>query len=175
MPINPVTRMFATRFNRIAAWLVALLLVATAWMLAERYLDTDAPTDLAVVQPEECDLNTGACSTVLPLGGEVRLTITPRPIPMLRELTLELELDTTARVALEEPDALELDLAGVEMYMGFQRPRLEHTGGGLYRGTTTLPICTTESMTWAATAMPAGTPEASFVQFRFVTARDHQP
>lgn len=165
--------MFTSRFNRVAAWLVALLLLASAWMLAERYLDEGAPTDLTVVQPDECDLNTSACSTTLPLGGEVRLAITPRPVPMLRELTLELELDAAARAALEEPDALELDLAGVEMYMGFQRPRLEHTGGGRYRGTTTLPICTTESMTWAATAMPAGTPAASFVQFRFVTARDH--
>lgn len=167
--------MFAARFNRIAAWLVALLLVATAWMLAERYLDGGAPADLAVVQPGKCDLNAGPCSTPLPQGGEVRLAITPRPVSMLRELTMELKLDDTAHAALEEPDALELDLAGVEMYMGFQRPRLEHTGDGLYRGTTTLPICATESMTWAATAMPASTPEASFVQFRFVTTRDHRP
>lgn len=165
--------MLTSRFNRIAAWLVALLLIASAWVLAERYLYGGATTGLPVVQPEDCDLNAGPCSTELAEGGTITLAISPRPVPMLRELELRLELDKQAQDALGTPDTLELDLAGVEMFMGYQRPTLEHAGEGHYRGTTTLPICVTESMTWAATVMPADAPDNAFAQFRFVTARDH--
>lgn len=165
--------MFTHRFNRIAAWLVALLLLASAWILAERYLDDGAPMGLPVVLPEDCDLNAAPCSAELAAGGTVTLAISPRPVPMLRELQLRLVLDEQARAMLGTPETLELDLAGVEMFMGYQRPALEHGGEGRYHGTTTLPICVTESMTWAATAMPAGAPDEAFAQFRFVTARDH--
>lgn len=165
--------MFARRLNRIAAWLVALLLLATAWMLAERYLNDGAPMGLPVVLPEDCDLNAGPCTAKRARGGTITLDISPRPVPMLRELELRLMLDEPARAALGTPDTLELDLAGVEMFMGYQRPALEHAGEGRYHGTTTLPVCVTESMTWAATAMPSGAPDEAFAQFRFVTARDH--
>ncbi|WP_018875915.1 MULTISPECIES: hypothetical protein [unclassified Thioalkalivibrio] len=163
----------AKGFNRLAPWLVAVLLLATAWVLAERYLDTGGSGGITIVQPEDCDLNAGPCSADHPAGGTLTLGITPRPVPMLQPLELTLELDPAARGNLGEPEALELDLAGVEMYMGFQRPRLEHTGGGRYVGETTLPICTTEAMTWAATVMPAGDADAARVQFRFVTRRSH--
>lgn len=162
----------ARRFNRIAAWLVAALLLAVAWVLAEQYLDTGGSGDVTILQPGECDLNAGPCTATHPAGGTLTLEITPRPVPMLQPLSLTLDLDATARTRLGDPEALELDLAGVEMYMGFQRPRLEHVGDGRYTGETTLPICTTESMTWAATVMPAGDPDGARVQFRFVTRRD---
>ena len=163
----------AARFNRIAPWLVAVLLVASAWVLAERYLDTGTPDGITIVQPADCDLNAGPCTAKHPAGGEIVLDITPRPVPMLRPLRLVLELDSAARASLDGPDALDLDLAGVEMYMGFQRPRLLHAGDGRFEGETTLPICTTEAMTWAATVMPADQPDAARVQFRFVTRREH--
>ncbi|WP_018861021.1 MULTISPECIES: hypothetical protein [unclassified Thioalkalivibrio] len=165
--------MFTHRFNRIAAWLVALLLLATAWVLADRYLDDGGSVGLPVVQPEACDLNAGSCTAELAEGGTITLAISPRPVPMLSELQLQLVLDQQAQEVLGTHDTLELDLAGVEMFMGYQRPTLEHTGEGRYHGTTTLPICVTESMTWAATVMPAGAPDEAFAQFRFVTARDH--
>ncbi|WP_017942969.1 MULTISPECIES: hypothetical protein [unclassified Thioalkalivibrio] len=163
----------AKGFNRVAPWLVAVLLLATAWVLADRYLDTGGSGGITIVQPDDCDLNAAPCSAPHPAGGTLTLAITPRPVPMLQPLGLTLELDAAARASLGEPEALELDLAGVEMYMGFQRPRLEHTGDGRYTGETTLPICTTEAMTWAATVMPAGDPDAARVQFRFVTRRSH--
>ncbi|WP_019595155.1 hypothetical protein [Thioalkalivibrio sp. ALM2T] len=163
----------AMRFNRVAPWLVAILLLATAWVLADRYLDTGGSGDVTILQPGECDLNVAACTATHPAGGTLTLEIAPRPVPMLQPLALTLDLDATARTHLGHPEALELDLAGVEMYMGFQRPRLEHAGDGRYTGETTLPICTTEAMTWAATVMPAGDPDAARVQFRFVTRRSH--
>ncbi|MGM0553361.1 MAG: hypothetical protein ACQETK_06115 [Pseudomonadota bacterium] len=163
----------AAGFNRAAPWLVAVLLVASAWVAAERFLDPRASEGITVIQPADCDLNTGPCTASHPTGGAITLDITPRPVPMLQPLRLVLELDPAARASLGNPDALDLDLAGVEMYMGFQRPRLRRVGDGRFEGETTLPVCTTEAMTWAATVMPADRPGAARVQFRFVTRRDH--
>ena len=161
-------------FNRLAPWLVAGLLLASAWVLAQQYLDAGTGNNgVSIVQPQECDLNATPCPAEHPAGGQVTLAITPRPVPMLQELDLRLELDAAAQASLGRPETIELDLSGVEMYMGFQRPRLEHVGGGRYDGKTTLPVCTADSMTWAATVMPSGQPDAARVQFRFVTARDH--
>ena len=162
---------FAQLFNRTAPWLVAVLLLATAWVAADRYLGSGPGSDLTVVEPDTCDLNAGPCSAAHPDGGMLTLSIDPHPVPMLQPLQLELTLDTAAQAALGDPAALELDLAGVEMYMGYQRPRLERSAPGHYTGTATLPVCTTESMTWAATVMPAGQPQQARVQFRFVTVR----
>ncbi|WP_018936393.1 hypothetical protein [Thioalkalivibrio sp. ALJ24] len=161
----------ARRFNRIAPWLVAGLLLAAVWVAADRYLaGGGGGDDVVVVTPEICDLNAGPCAVQHPDGGEMTLEITPRPVPMLRELELHLRHDGRGG---SEPEWIELDFAGVEMYMGFQRPRLERVGPGEYAGTTTLPICTTEAMTWAATVLPEGDGDAARVQYRFVTARDH--
>lgn len=162
---------FARTFNQVAPWLVAGLLLATLWVLADRHLaGGGGGDDVAVLTPEICDLNEGPCSIRHPDGGEVSLEITPRPVPMLRELELQLEYRGPGS---PDPEWVELDFAGVEMYMGYQRPRLERVGPGAYAGTTTLPICTTEAMTWAATVLPEGNGEAARVQYRFVTARDH--
>lgn len=162
------------QFNRLAPWLVAVLLLASAWILAQQYLDGGTGNNgVRIVQPQECDLNAGPCHAEHPAGGQITLAITPRPVPMLQELDLRLELDADAQDRLGRPETIALDLAGVEMYMGFQRPHLERVGDGRYEGTTTLPVCTADSMTWSATVMPSGQADAARVQFRFVTARDH--
>ncbi len=160
----------ARRFNRVAPWLVAGLLLAAGWVAADRYLHGGADGDIVVVTPEICDLNAGPCAVRHPEGGEMTLEISPRPVPMLRELELHLRHDGRGG---SDPEWIELDFAGVEMYMGFQRPRLERVGPGEYAGTTTLPICTTEAMTWAITVLPEGDGDAAQVQYRLVTRRDH--
>ncbi|MFO8005018.1 hypothetical protein [Thioalkalivibrio sp.] len=151
--------------GRLAPWVVGVLALAALWVWADRLLPGGEPAGMAVLGPEDCDLNLQACTAELPSGRQVTLDLQPRPMPALQPLEVRLELTG------QDPDWVELDLAGVEMYMGFNRSRLERVGPGSYRGQTVLPVCASEAMTWAATVLPDGAQDRGEVQFRFLTRR----
>lgn len=152
--------------GRLAPWIAGLLLLAALWIWADRLLPPGGDAHaLKIVGPEVCDLNQQACGAEPASGGQVRLDLQPRPMPSLQPLEVSLELTG------QDPDWVELDLAGVDMYMGFNRSRLERVGPGRYRGEAVLPVCASEAMTWAATVLPEGDAERGEVQFRFVTRR----
>jgi hypothetical protein len=153
--------------GRLAPWVAGLLALAALWVWADRLLPGGDSAAFPVIGPEACDLNQRACAADLPGGGRARLEMQPRPMPTLQPLEVTLEL--TGR----DPDWVEMDLAGVEMYMGFNRTRLERVGPGRYRGEAVLPVCSSgQAMTWAATLLPADGQEArGEAQFRFVARR----
>jgi hypothetical protein len=150
---------------RFAPWILLLLLAVALGIWAQRFLEQPGDPGMVVLEAEDCDLNAEVCAVSLPAGGAARLGLWPRPAPTLQPLTLELEL--TAR----DPSWVEVDLAGVEMFLGHHRARLERVSSGTYRGELILPACTSHSMTWAATVLPEGDPERAEVQFRFVVRR----
>ncbi|MCA1790797.1 MAG: hypothetical protein LC667_13340 [Thioalkalivibrio sp.] len=150
---------------RLAPWVVGLLALAALWVWADRLLPGGDQAGMAVLGPDDCDLNLQACTAQLPSGLQVSLDLQPRPMPTLQPLEVRLELTG------QDPEWVELDLAGVEMYMGFNRSRLERVAPGSYRGQTVLPVCASEAMTWAATVLPEGEQERTTVQFRFLTRR----
>ena len=151
--------------GRLAPWVVGVLALAALWVWADRLLPGGDPAGIAVLGPDDCDLNLQACTAELPSGLRVSLDLQPRPMPTLQPLEVRLELTG------QDPEWVELDLAGVEMYMGFNRSRLERVGPGSYRGETVLPVCASEAMTWAATVLPEGEQDRGEVQFRFLTRR----
>lgn len=103
--------------------------------------------DLSVQPDPACDLHQGPCSVVLPGGGSVQVSITPRPIPMVAPLRMD--------VAVTGRDAgkVEIDFAGVDMNMGYNRPELSAQGGGRFTGEGSLPVCVTGTMDWRATVL----------------------
>jgi hypothetical protein len=153
--------------GRLAPWVAGLLVLAALWVWADRMLPGSGTADFPVIGPEACDLNQRACTVDLAAGGYARLEMQPRPMLPLQPLAVHLEL--TGR----DPDWVELDLAGVEMYMGFNRTRLDRVGPGRYQGEAILPVCTSgEAMTWAATLLPGGGTETrGEAQFRFAAGR----
>lgn len=153
------------RLTRLMPWLAGLAALGALWVWADRLVPGGDASTLTVVAPEDCDLNRSACAAELPSGGRALLDLEPRPMPTLEPLAVTLQLTG------EDPEWVELDLTGVEMYMGFNRARLERVGPGSYRGEAVLPVCASESMTWAATLLPEGEAERGQVQFRFVTRR----
>jgi len=122
----------------------------------------------ATVEPG-CDLHKRACVARLPDGGRIELSITPRPIPMITPLLVEVK--TTGI----EASKVEVDFAGVDMNMGYNRPELTGAGAaspGLFRAEAMLPVCVTGKMAWAATVLVETGRERIAAPFRFNSVPD---
>ena len=104
-----------------------------------------AKADLTVSPAAACDLQQQACHADLPGGGRIELSLTPRPIPVVKPIQVSVALTGIAARTLE------IDFAGVDMNMGYNRLSLVAAGGGRYEGTAMLPVCVTGRMAWRAT------------------------
>lgn len=110
-----------------------------------------------------CDLNRSPCTIELPEGGKVELTISPRPIPVLKPLKIQ------ATVSNGKVRKMEIDFAGVDMKMGLNRPQLTDRGNGRFEGEANLPVCVTGGMAWEATLIIEAAGTVVSAPFRFVT------
>jgi len=117
--------------------------------------------DVTITPDPACDLHQQACAVSLPGGGQLRLGITPRPVPVMQPLEVSVELfGTTAR-------AIMVDFSGVTMYMGLNQAQLREVAPGRFAGKLILPSCVTGRMAWQATVwVEAGTTRYA-VPFRF--------
>lgn len=109
---------------------------------------------------EQCDLNKGACTSSVN-GTEITLSVSPHPIPIARPLGIEVNMNgLTAQ-------KIELDISGVNMYMGYNRVALTSTQSGQFVGTSMLAFCTLEKMVWQLTLM-IHQPDGSQIQVPFL-------
>lgn len=150
---------------RALPWLAGLLALAALWVWADRLLPRADTAGLAILAVSDCDLNLRDCEARLPSGESVSVRIEPRPAMALQPLSLEM------RFSRQDPRWLDVDLAGVEMFMGHHRVRLDRAETGVYRGDVLLPVCASEAMTWSATVLPEGDAERAEFQFQFVSRR----
>lgn len=122
----------------------------------------DPKTDLTLPL-SSCNLGRHACTATLPDGGRLEFSIEPRPIPPLKPLRLQA---TFSGVEVRE---VAVDLAGAEMQMGYNRPRLERQSGGdeRFTGEASLPVCVTGSMAWNVTVIVDTGKAILAVPFRF--------
>jgi hypothetical protein len=102
----------------------------------------------------------------VPGGGRIELSIAPRPIPMVAPLVVEVKLAGIA------PAKVEVDFAGVDMNMGFNRPELAAAGPGLFRSEAMLPVCVTGKMAWQATVIVEADRQRIAAPFRFNSVPD---
>jgi hypothetical protein len=119
--------------------LAALIGVAAlvGWPLLNPDIVEQAPLD------PSCDLRLGPCESVLPGGGRVWLSVEPRDARALQPLRLEV------RVSGLYAHGVEVDFKGVDMRMGYNRPRLARDGDR-YTGETVLAACRLPAMRWEA-------------------------
>lgn len=134
-----------------------------AWRLGPVLEPT--PVRVAALNPE-CDLRVGACTVSFADGSRVRLEIRPEGIPLITPLSLGVMVEGI------QPSAAQVDFAGYDMDMGFNRTDLAPGAEpGHFEGSGMLPICIRDRMTWEARVL-LQTPEGLLAApFRFDTYR----
>jgi hypothetical protein len=157
-------------------WLLAVCLAAAAigvvaykaWPLLYPQTAERAPLN------PECDLRRSACAVRFDSGGTVQLDIQPRGIPLVQALAVEVVLS-----GLFSPQRVELDLAGIDMDMGYNRVPLHRVDPAAdgddqqtrYRGQAMLPVCVRDRMTWEARVLLYRADGILAAPFRFETIR----
>ncbi|OHC71654.1 MAG: hypothetical protein A3H93_11975 [Rhodocyclales bacterium RIFCSPLOWO2_02_FULL_63_24] len=143
--------------------IAALIAVA---VVGQRFSPLLLPkADVTGIAAPGCDLQRQACAATFGEGGRLQLSITPRPIPYLQPLRIEVSVSGV------EARKVEVDFAGASMNMGYNRSQLVASPGGAYRGETSLPVCVSGSMTWVATVIVETERQRIAVPFRFDTGR----
>jgi hypothetical protein len=115
-----------------------------------------------------CRLRQGPCTLTFAEGGSVTLAIEPQGIPVLTPLAFRVDLDGLQALGVE------LDFAGVDMNMGYNRVALERVGDGPYQGKGMLPVCVRDRMTWEAKVLVQTRAGLMVAPFRFETSRTGQ-
>jgi hypothetical protein len=110
---------------------------------------------------EDCDLHQSTCSSQQGKAS-ASLQFSPQPIPIAKPLQVEVilnQIDTTK---------LELDISGINMYMGYNRVTLQadNTQPHHFKGQTMLAFCTNEVMHWQITLL-AHQADGSVLQIPF--------
>lgn len=146
-----------------------LLLLITLGFAGYHLAPLLKPKTDVVLPLSDCDLNRHPCRASLPDGSQIEFAIEPRPIAALRPLQLSLAVSGGAvRKA-------EVDFAGAEMKMGYNRPALQRQSGDAGRfvfvGQASLPVCITGVMEWEATVLVDTGPTVIAVPFRFFIGR----
>lgn len=148
--------------------LIGLLLIALVVVVGYKLSPLLLPkSDLTLTGDPACDLQRTACRVVLPDGGSLELDVDQRPIPLVKPFT--------PKVTIQGASArqVEIDFAGVDMNMGFNRPQLAERDAGVFMGEAMLPVCVTGRMTWQATVLVDAGRQRLAVPFRFVTGEMH--
>ncbi len=127
---------------------VAVLLLGLAFAADYKLWPVLYPTVIETAQGETgCDLHQGPCSLAFADGATVTLTVAPRPVPLMQPLTLDVELRGI------DPWSVAVDIQGINMNMGYNRPELKRVAGGRYTGSTLLPVCVRDRMDWRVQVM----------------------
>ncbi len=125
---------------------VLTLLLAILGVLGYKLSPRAATADISLAV-SDCDPGRQTCVAPLPGGGQLELAIEPRPIRPLRPL------DLSVTISGIEARQVEIDFAGSDMQMGYNRPALVGGAAGRFNGDTTLPVCISGSMAWIVTVM----------------------
>lgn len=124
------------------------------------------PADIQVLPESSCDLQRAGCAVTLP-GGKIDFEFLRRPIPLARPFQVSL---TTVGI---DPSKIELDFAGVEMDMGYNRTVLKSAGDGRYLAEITIPVCVTGQMKWRATVIVHTRGQRLSIPYEFITGEEH--
>ena len=146
--------------------IVALLTLVLLLVVSYKLKDMLKPSISATADLDKsCDLRKGACTSKLPDGGTVRFSITPNDIPILRPLKFEVSVDGVA------VSNVEVDLTGMDMDMGYNRPKLKAQGNNQFLGKAIIPVCVRAKMDWEAKVLLQTDRGLIMAPFQFYTLK----
>jgi hypothetical protein len=149
--------------------LAILLALAILGVLGYKLAPLFNPKTDVALPLSRCNLSQQTCAATLPDGGQLEFSIEPRPIPALKPLKLQVTLHGS------EARKVEVDFAGTDMKMGYNRPALvsetpeivQNRLSARFVGQTVLPICISGTMDYDATLLLETGKEWVAVPFRF--------
>ena len=143
--------------------LLIVIMVFSAWYKTELGKKNNViariPTD------KSCDLQKTACSLVVPGGGEVTLSIEPRPIPLVQDISIKVKTSAI------DAETIAVDFKGTTMNMGPNNVTLKTHQPGVFTGKGMLPVCIRNSMEWQADVYVQTSEGIVVVPFVFVTRK----
>lgn len=149
--------------------LIGVLMLAAAagiGLWQRQHLPSMMPTDARLLDADpRCDLRTQRCALPLPDGGEVALDISPKGVPPMEPLKLEVLVSTSSL------SPTWVDFVGVDMDMGFNRAGLDVAGAGRFTGSGMIPVCIRDRMTWEARVVLTDGTDWLSAPFRFDVLR----
>lgn len=151
------------KFDRTTATTLAMLALLLAIAVGGHYLSPLLlpKADVQARPDPACDLQRQACTTPLADGGQIELSILPRPIPILTPLKVEVAIGGA------KARKVEIDFAGETMNMGYNRVELNSTDGSRFVGEASLPVCVSGGMNWVATVLIETERQRIAVPYRF--------
>lgn len=144
--------------------LIGVLLIALVVVVGYKLSPMLLPKADLTVQPDPaCDLQRQACTVSLPNGGRVELEMGTRPVPLVKPFEVRVSITGFS------PTRVEVDFAGIDMNMGFNRPELTARGNGSFLAEVTLPVCITGLMDWQVTVLVETGSERLAIPYRLST------
>jgi hypothetical protein len=92
---------------------------------------------------KDCDLHKTSCSVEVPNFGKITFDITPKDIPLMKELTFKV----TSSVDVDEFD---MNIFATNMNMGYHQFKLKKIADKTYEAKGILPTCVVGGMIWRA-------------------------
>ena len=124
--------------------------------------DKKSPEMVKLIKEDpDCKLEIKDCVIDVPQFGELKVNVTNRPFKFNKSMDFHIEFQGLRN------GALELDLQGSEMDMGFNRYNLFPAERGKWRAKIVYPKCLEKKMNWTNTIIivEKGTPNRSAVRF----------
>lgn len=123
--------------------------------------------DSNIIFVENCNLQVSPCVVQMPYGSEVKFDIDPRPVVMNQRIY------TMVDAINHSLDSAQLDLKGIEMDMGYNRPILKDIENKhLFKQQIYMPACTSDFMHWQMTYIISYQQKKYSVVFKIKTEKE---
>lgn len=144
-----------------------MLAAALALVVLVKILHLSSAGATLLPLEENCSPSRETCAARLPDGGILFFSLAPRPVALLKPLTLEVRIEGS------NMRPIEVDFSGVNAPMAFIRAYPAVNNEGSYAAQTTLPVCANGRMMWQATVRLENGDHSLLAPFRFETGMNN--